>query len=228
MGGLDSDEWKSIEGMLSSCSSFASFFFAIASEACRAGSEAPRPGQRPIGWTQSRPGQDIGSGASECRVRRKGVIADGGDVCRSWADSAPAEVASGRTRVRGIAVVRLRARIGFTSRSGRPCRASRPLSTESRPLTPPASLPCAGRRTTVRSSRGSVDRRPVDHGHQVRLPCRDRLERRGGGARGNAATPRALPHHDRSRRAPPQGPHAQTGRNGLIAIARRASSIAWS
>ena len=51
--------------------------------------------------------------------------------CLRRADSAPTEVASGRTRVRAKPGIRLLARIGFTARSGRPCRASRPPSPES-------------------------------------------------------------------------------------------------
>ena len=70
----------------------------------------------------------------------------------NWVESAPKALALGRAGVRAIAVIRLRAR---------PCHASRRPAPESRPLTPPASPPCAGRRTTVRSSRRSLDRRPV-------------------------------------------------------------------
>jgi hypothetical protein len=43
-------------------------------------------------------------------------------VRRNWADSAPTEVASGRTGVRTKAVIPLRAGIGLTGRSGRPPR----------------------------------------------------------------------------------------------------------
>ena len=70
--------------------------------------------------------------------------------------------------------------IGFTARSGRPCRASRPSSPKSRPLTAPAFRPWAGRRTPARR---------LDAGWiaalcgVVRLKCRDRLERSGGGQR---------------------------------------------
>ena len=100
----------------------------------------------------------------DLRYLRRSRSISRGPERQERAESAPAGVAPGRTGVRTLPAIYCEREIDFNAPSGRLCRASRPVLPESRPLTPPSSRPCAGRRTPVRPSRRSVDRRPGTSG----------------------------------------------------------------